>query len=190
MSAASAVAFLAVAIPLAAFALLAVVFVVVLRRASRALTRTRDTERFRAAVDDLAGRIDRSLGFVIERVDAARRHEVEAAAIGEHLEAASEAVRSYAEEAARLDGPVPAPEVRASLLAELERAGRALEMVAHGCALLDLSAGRHREIEAQTAIKRGYLNAVHAREAIARHAEDLASGRSPDQRRWLSHRAG
>jgi hypothetical protein len=190
MTSASVIAFFAFVIPLAAFVILAVVFVVVLRRASRALRKTREAELFREAVDDLAGRIDRSLGAVIERIDATRRHQVEAAAIGENVEAASDAVRLYAEEAAVLDGPVPAHEVRANLLAELDRAGRALAMVAHGCALLDLSAGRHRELEAQTAIKRGYLNAVHAREAIARHAADLASGRSADQRRWLSRRSG
>ena len=35
-----------------------------------------------------------------------------------------------------------------------------------------------RELEAQTSIKRGYLNLIHAREAIARHAleaQDLES---------------
>ena len=46
-----------------------------------------------------------------------------------------------------------------------------------------------REIEAQTAIKRGYLNVLHAREAIARQADDRASpsGRR-DQRRRLGPR--
>lgn len=190
MAARALMTFLALVIPLAAFVALAIVFVVVLRRASRALAQTREAERFREAVDDLAGRIDRSLGGVIERVDAVRRHHVAAADIGENVEAASDAVRRYAEEAGRLAGPVPADEVRANLLAELDRAGRALEMVAHGCALLDLSAGGPRELEAQTAIKRGYLNALHAREAIARHAADLASGRPADEQRWLSRRTG
>jgi hypothetical protein len=190
MTAASVAALLTTSAPLAAFAILACVLLMVLRRASRALRRTREAEQFREAVDALAGRIDQSLGVVIERIDAARRHEVEAPAIGVDLEAASASVRLYAEEVAVLDGPVPAPEVRTRLLAELDRAGRGLEMVAHGCALLDLSAGRHRELEAQTAIKRGYLNTLHAREAIARHAADLAAGRTADQRGWLTHRSG
>jgi hypothetical protein len=189
MAGGSLTSFLALVIPLAAFVALAVVFVVVLRRASRALAVTREAERFHEAVDDLAGRIDRSLGGVIERVDAVRRHHLAAAAIRENVEAASDAVRRYAEEAARLAGPVPADEVRANLLDELDRAGRALEMVAHGCALLDVSTGGPGELEAQTAIKRGYMNALHAREAIARHAADLASGRPADQRQWLSRRS-
>lgn len=176
-------------VPLVAFVVLAAIFVVVFRRASRAMAQTRDDEQFRAAVEDLAGRIDRSLGGVIERIDAVRRHVVPAETIADNLAASREAVERYAEEAAALHGPVPADEVRAALLAELERAGRALEMVAHGCDLLQGGrGGGPRELEAQTAIKRGYLNALHAREAIARHADDLASGRPADQRRWLTRR--
>ncbi len=176
-------------VPLVAFVVLAAVFVVVFRRASRAMARTRDDERFRNAVEDLAGRIDRSLGGVIERVDAVRRHLVPADQIADNLVAGAEAIGHYSEEAAALHGPVPADEVRAALLAELDRAGRALEMVAHGCDLLRSGGGGPRELEAQTAIKRGYLNALHAREAIARHAADLASGRPADQRRWLTRRS-
>ena len=62
-------------------------------------------------------------------------------------------------------------------------------MVEHGCAILAVGSGRHRELEAQTAIKRGYLNVLHAREAIARHAAELAAGRPASQRRWLSGRS-
>jgi hypothetical protein len=177
-------------VALAAFVALAVAFLVVLRRASRVVTESRDQERLRRAVEDLALRIDTSLGGVIERIDAVRRHHLAADAIEQNLAAASDAVERYAEEAATLHGPIPAEEVRANLLAELERAGRALEMVAHGCALLDVAPGGPGEIEAQTAIKRGYLNALHAREAIARHAADLAAGRAADQRRWLTRRPG
>lgn len=177
-------------VALAAFVVLAAAFVVVLRRASLVIAESRDEERFRAAVEDLAERIDRSLGGVIEQIDAVRRHQVAADAIGPNLAAASDAVGRYAEEATTLTGPVPADEVRASLLAELERASRALEMVLHGCALLDEAADGPRELEAQTSIKRGYLNALHAREAIARHAADLAAARPANQRRWLSRRSG
>ena len=49
-------------------------------------------------------------------------------------------------------------------------------MVEHGAAILAQVRRGGRELEAQTSIKRGYLNLIHAREAIARHAaraEDL-----------------
>ncbi len=176
------------AIPLVAFVVLAAVFLVLFRRASRALAETRDMERFRKAVDDLAARIDESLGGVIERIDAVRRHQVAADLIEPNLVAAREAVARYTEEAGALHGPVPADEVRANLLAELDRAGRALAMASHGCTIMATAGGPHRELEAQTAIKRGYLNALHAREAIARHAAELAAGRPPEQRHWLSRR--
>lgn len=175
---------------LAAFVALAVAFLVVLRRASLVVTESRDEERLRRAVEDLALRIDRSLGGVIERIDAVRRHHVAADAIEQNLAAASDAVVRYAEEAATLHGSIPAEDVRANLLAELERAGRALEMVTHGCMLLDEAPDGPRELEAQTAIKRGYLNALHAREAISRHAADLAAARPADQRRWLTRHLG
>lgn len=179
---------LALAIPLVAFVVLVAVFLVLFRRASRALTRTRDEERFRRAVEDLAQRIDESLGGVIERIDVVRRHQVEASVIEPNLLAAREAVTRYEEEAGALHGPIPADEVRANLLAELERAARALAMVSHGCTLMEAASGPHRETEAQTAIKRGYLNTLHAREAIARHAAELASGRPAEQHRWQSGR--
>jgi hypothetical protein len=57
------------------------------------------------------------------------------------------------------------------LVEELERAERALAMVEHGAAILAQVRRRGRELEAQTAIKRGYLNLLHAREAIARQAQ-------------------
>jgi hypothetical protein len=180
---------LALVIPLVAFVILAAVFIVLFRRASRSLARTRDEERFRRAVEDLAARIDESLGGVIERIDAVRRHQVAATVITPNLAAAREAVDRYTEEATALSGPADTDDVRTNLLAELERASRALAMVDHGCGLLAVVSGRHRELEAQTAIKRGYLNALHAREAIARHAAELAAGRPANQRRWLSGRS-
>jgi hypothetical protein len=43
-------------------------------------------------------------------------------------------------------------------------------MVDHGATILAQVTRRGREMEAQTSIKRGYLNLVHAREALIRHA--------------------
>ena len=43
-------------------------------------------------------------------------------------------------------------------------------MVEHGATILAQVRRRGRELEAQTALKRGYLNLLHAQEAIDRHA--------------------
>ena len=55
------------------------------------------------------------------------------------------------------------------LVPELERAGRALAMVEHGATILAQVRRRGRELEAQTSLKRGYLNLLHAKEAIDTH---------------------
>jgi hypothetical protein len=47
-------------------------------------------------------------------------------------------------------------------------------MVQHGCTILSSGRRSGRDTEAQTAIKRGYLNILHAREAMAEHAARAA----------------
>ena len=120
---------------------------------------------------------------VSERIDGVRRNTLSADAIGENLAAAGDAVDRYAVEAEALRGTGPLNEVRSALIADLERARRALQMVEHGCSILASARVGGRELEAQTAIKRGYLNILHAREAIVRHgarAEEIA--REPSSR--------
>ena len=177
---------LMLAIPIVAFVALVLIFTFVLRRTGRIVGLTREVERFRRSVDDLSGRIDTSLGGVIDRIDAVRRQQVPPDSIGDNLAAARDAVERYEQEASKLHGPVPADDVRAALLAELERAGRALEMVAHGCDLLSATRSGYRELEAQTAVKRGYLNALHAREAIAAALPDLSDA-TADLVGWVSN---
>ena len=113
---------LTLAIPIAAFIALVLAFAFVLHRTGRIVGLTREGERFRRSVEDLSGRIDTSLGGVIDRIDAVRRHQVPPDSIGDNLAAARDAVERYEQEAAKLHGPVPADDVRAALLAELERA--------------------------------------------------------------------
>lgn len=168
-----------VLVPLIVFALLALLFALVLRRAALLVARMREADSFRAAVTDLATRIDISLGGVVERIDSVRRHQLPSDAIADNLEAATEAVGRYAEEGRALRAPPSARVRRDSIVAELERAGRALEMVVHGAELLSTQPGPARELEAQTSIKRGYLNLIHAREAIGRLAVEAATPPAP-----------
>src|SRR6476661_9125592 len=181
---------LAILLPLAAFVALAAGFAIVLRRAGRIVARTRELEGFRHGVRDLATRIDTSLEGATDRIDAVRRHQVGADTIGETLHAASDAVERYASEAKGLGGPPGADAIRDDIVFELERAGRALQMVDHGATILSQARRRGREIEAQTAIKRGYLNLLHAREAISRHAaraESIAAREPAGELRAAAH---
>jgi hypothetical protein len=170
------VAELTVLLPIAAFVALAIGVGIVLRRAGRIVARTREVEHFRSAVRDLTTRIDQSLEGAAGRIDAVRRGQLGADTIGPTIEAATDAVTRYAEEARALKGPPAAAPIREALVEDLERAERALAMVDHGARIMVAARRRGRELEAQTSIKRGYLNLVHARDAIVRHAaaaEDL-----------------
>ncbi len=169
---------LAILLPLLAFVVLAAGTAIVLRRAGRIVARTREVDGFRSAVRDLTARVDTSLEGATDRIDAVRRGRSDADTIGDTLQAAMDAVARYLVEARALAGPPAARQIRDGIVGELERAGRALEMVEHGTAILVRVRRRGREVEAQTAMKRGYLNLLHAREAIDRLATD-AQGLTP-----------
>jgi hypothetical protein len=164
------VAELAILLPLVGFVALAALTAIVLRRAGRIVARTREVDGFRNGVRDLAARIDTSLEGATTRIDAVRRGQAAADTVGPTLEAATDAIARYTDEARALHGPVEADSIRDDLVEDLERAARALSMVAHGASIMAQVRRRGRELEAQTAVKRGYLNLLHAREAIARHA--------------------
>ena len=80
-----------------------------MRRAGRIVARTREVENFRSTVRDLAGRIDQSLEGAAGRIDAVRRHQLAADTIDATIEAATDAIDRYTDEARALHGP-PAAE--------------------------------------------------------------------------------
>jgi hypothetical protein len=169
-------------IALLAFLIVAAFVIVAARRTGWMLARTRVAETFRVDVEDLARRVEVSLAAVSDRIDVVRRGAAPAESIGPNLIAALDAVERYSSEAQKLHAPREAGRAHSGMLAEIDRAGRALSMVEHGVVVK--SRGRRGEAgpEAETAIKRGYLNLLHAREAIARHALEaieLAEEASP-----------
>lgn len=175
---------LAVLLPIVAFIALAAGLAVVLRGTGRIVARTRELEHFKSAVRDLAARVDASLGGAAGQIDAVRRRQAGPETISDTLDASTDAVARYADEARNLRGPSSARRIRADLIAELERAERALGMVEHGATIMAAARRGSRELEAQTSIKRGYLNLLHARAAIARHAleaQDLEGDDLPEK---------
>lgn len=174
---------LTILLPLLAFVALGALASIVLRRAGRVLTDTRDADRFKRGIVDLAERVETSLGGVSERIDAVRRQLETADAIETNLDAAVDAVGRYTEEARQLPAPPWLADLRTAVIDDLERTARALQMVEHGCSILASARPGGRELEAQTAIKRGYLNILHAREAIGRHAEEASGRPMPGGRR-------
>ena len=206
-------------LPLFAFLILLTLFLLVLRRAGRFIARTRDVERFRRQVRDLAGRIERSLGEICARVDELRRGQLGADALADDLSASLDAVGRYADEARGLRPPRAHRAQSSNLLIvngtlyvidagdgitrrlakagidireegelrfEIRDNGRGFEstwkapgaglgnmaeMIEHGRSIQASARSGGREVEAQTSIKRGYLNVLHAREAINHQAE-------------------
>jgi hypothetical protein len=167
-------------LPIAAFIALAAGLVVVFRGTGRIVARTREVEKFRGAVADLASRVDASLGGAVAEIDAVRRRQIAPESIAETVAAATDAVQRYADEARALPGSSKTRRIRSDLVADLERAERALAMVEHGTTVMATVRRGPREIEAQTSIKRGYLNLLHAREAFDRHAA-VAQGLETDE---------
>jgi len=171
------------AIPLVLFVVLAATFVYILRRAARVGADTRELDAFRNGVADLVARVDASLTGVAERIDRVRRHQVDPGEIRENLEAATDAIARYTEEGEALRPPQGLAGIRATLIDDLGRAGRALEVVRHGCDALATGQAGPRQLEGQTSVKRGYLNILHTRDALRRVATEAERARLPGTQR-------
>ena len=168
-------------LPLLGFIALAAAPLIVLRRAGRLIATTREIRA--SGRRSATGRTDRD---VARRgrpaVDSVRRQQLSAEGLGDTITATGDAIRRYTDEARALKGPPEASAIAVDIVTDLGRAKRAIDMVEHGATILASVRRGQRELEAQTSIKRGYLNLIHAREAIARHAaraEALEPGRSP-----------
>jgi hypothetical protein len=179
----------AVVLPLLLAALVALVLALFLRRASGVLRATRRVERFQEDAAALGAHLDALLEATITQVDAMRRGATDGAAIGGALASAAESLDQAMAQAAALEAPPALLPAREAIVADIAHAGRALDMVRHGCALAAGPRARSRSMEAQISVKRGYLNLLHAREALARHVADLAEARDVAQAAWRTFRA-
>lgn len=143
----------------------------------------RDATAGRVAIAALAGRADAVLAGIAARIDEVRRGLAEPTELTDPLPLAQAEVAALADDARAIEAPLGLSGIRDDIAAEIERAERALDMVEHGRGIMLAARLRGREQEAQTAVKRGYLNLLHAREAIARHSSRAAAWRSPTEAR-------
>jgi hypothetical protein len=178
-----------VILPLVLAALVAYVVVAFVRRAARALAQARELERYVRETAAVAANVDATLGRLITRVDAVRRGQVAPGEAETDLADAALALEADLEAATAVEPPSGLPKGAPNLGRDVERALRALEMVSHGCRVASGAEGRRQgELEAQTSIKRGYLNLLHAREAFLEHASDAAATRAEAARKWRASR--
>lgn len=160
------------------FVLLVVAFAYVLRRAAGFMAVTREDEAFRRDGAALANRAVTAITVGAARVDRVRLRADAPPALDDVLPDLLEQLAGMRVEADALVPPASLAPVSARITEEIDRASRAVETVTHGCTCLAAGDGRSRELEGQTSIKRGYLNLLHAREALLSCAEGLRSGRA------------
>ncbi len=165
---------LAVAVWLIILAVLIVGFLIVLRRMSTLVGRTRNLERFQEAAASLDARLGATVEPLATRLADIRRHTGDPGALRTEVEPAQSSLRALAGEAEQLRPPPGLAELAIALGREIERARRAVEMLEHGLdTLLAIRGGR--ELEAQTTLKRADLNLRLAREGCARVTARIAS---------------
>jgi hypothetical protein len=174
-------------VSLVLFVLLAVAFASVLHRAARVVAVTREDETFRRDGAALAERAAAAIGAGTERIDRVRRRNDAPSALDEVLPQLLETLDALRVEAEAMVPPAALAFAGVRIAEEIERAARAVETVRHGCVLLGVGAGRPRELEGETSVKRGYLNLLHAREALTTQAEGLRTGRT-EAGGWYSDR--
>jgi hypothetical protein len=158
---------------------LAVLFAITLRRMALLVRRTRDLERFQRAADDLAARLGAAVAPLVAALDALRRHAGDPVSVRETLAAARVELDRLAADGRAVRAPRGLEPTAAALAGELARAVRAAEMVEHGLSALPDARGG-RELEAETALKRGALNLRHASDTVTRLAREIAAIRPSD----------
>lgn len=136
----------------------------------------RDAAYGRAALD-IARRVDVSLAELGELIDELRRRRADPEASVAGLRAAAEALRRYAREAEQVDKHAVYAAGASTFASEIERAQRAVDLIEHGRTLM-LDPRDEALGEGETAVKRGYLNLLHAREAVKTRAREIADAAS------------
>ena len=131
----------------------------------------REAQHGRTALD-IARRANISLTELAGIVDELRRRKTGPDASAASLQASTDALKRYAQEAEAVDKRLPDGDT-AGLKVEIERAQRAVELISHGTTLMADASGEH-VFEGETSVKRGYLNLLHAREAIKERAQAIA----------------
>jgi hypothetical protein len=143
-----------------------------LRRVVVAGGRARRQNALGYATAEIARRTETLLAELLLVVDEVRRRRIAPQDAAPKLAAAQEYLGRSVAEAGALSRGGEWASTAAALVSDIERAQRAIELVAHGGEQLADTSGVDRG-EGETSVKRGYLNLVHAREAIRERRETI-----------------
>ena len=133
----------------------------------------REAQSQRTAVQ-IARRADLSVSQLAVLVDEVRRRKLDPGEAQQSLRASADTMRRFSSELSSLGPGDDAPPFAVGLIAEIDRTERAIALIAHGAEMLAETAFE-RHGEGETAIKRGYLNLLHAREAIRACGDEIAA---------------
>jgi hypothetical protein len=158
---------------------LALLFLITVRRMSKLIARTRDLEAFQGSVAELNASLVATVDPLVGQLDEIRRRAGDPGSLSRGLETIQGHLRDLVERGRELRPPRPLADDAASFLGELDRASRATDLVEHGLAALLAHRG-HRELEAQTSLKRAALNLRNARGAANGIAQRVAAVRPAD----------
>jgi hypothetical protein len=175
-------------LPLVLLALVVFVLVVFVQRASRALAGVRAMAAFERETTTLSSRVGSIVDQFIGRMEAVRRRQLDVAELRGELAVVHGEVASARETIEGWHAPAAFAASHAALAEDLDRMARALEMIDFG---VDLSVGgdrRQREMESQTAAKRGYLALRHARDAFGEHVAAVSELADRSARGWRASR--
>lgn len=179
----------AIVLPLLLALLLLYVLVYFARSAGQALARSREVTRFQFEAKALLAQVDPILEGLATRTDSARRQLVPPDEILPDLESGATTLEAARASADQIRAPQHGRVLRDAMGDDVDRAIRAVAMIQHGCQQAVSGYGRGAELEAQTAVKRGYLNLLHARESLSTHVaeavrlEPVTPGRAPRRAR-------
>ena len=163
-----------VVVPLVIFFVMGILVLYLLWRVVVVGGEVRRDAQVNKAAADLAHRVDTSLTELAALVDDVRHRKSPPDATQASLHAAADAMSMYAREAEPMAHHRAASSGVASLAVEIDRAQRAVDLIEHGRALMADQSIEHIG-EGETAVKRGYLNLVHAREAIRACGQQIRS---------------
>jgi hypothetical protein len=166
---------------LVVFVVLAVLFVLTLRRMSVLVGRTHELERYQRLVRSLDKRLAQVADPFVAQLDEIRRRSGDPRTLGSSIAGVQDALREISAEGRAARIPKGLAHEAVAFTVELDRAVRACDLVEHGLDALLADRGG-RDLEAQTSLKRGALNMRHAREAVTRLAAEITAIRPVDLR--------
>jgi hypothetical protein len=167
-----------VIVPLVIFFAMGAAILWLLWRVVVAGGRARHESASGVAAAEIARRADMVLGDLLVVVDEVRRRKVAPQDAEPTMAVAKGALQRNLDDATALSNSGAWASTAAALVADIERAQRAIALVEHGGELLaDVSGIAWGEGE--TSVKRGYLNLVHAREAIRERREIIVAAGQP-----------